>query len=329
MTIGWRPTAELGALHLRAAVLARVREFFTARAVLEVETPILVNHPVTDPNLQSVELPSPIETMQGPMFLQTSPEYAMKRLLASGSGDIYQVCKVFRASERGRLHNPEFTLIEWYRLGLTLEGLMAEVAALTLAILATALPEDSPGRGCEYLSYQEALQHHAGIDPLSCDARELAIAASAAGLSFESIAASTRDDLLDFLVSRCVGPRLGHGRLTFLHRYPRSQAALARVDPTDPRVALRFELYADGIELANGFHELADAADQRARFAAELLARARLGLPTHPVDEGLLAALQHGLPDCCGVAVGLDRVLMVASGAQHIDAVLALPMERA
>jgi lysyl-tRNA synthetase class 2 len=208
---------------------------------------------------------------------------------------------------------------------------MAEVAELVNAVLRASATTTiaAPGRPIEYVTYQDALRQHAGIDPLEGSPCDWAATARAAGLSMASIETAAPDALLDFLVGTRVGPRLGRDRLTFLHRYPRSQAALARLDPLDARVALRFELYADGVELANGFHELADADEQRARFDADNRARQRLGLPVVTADAALIAALEHGLPDCCGVALGLDRALMIASGSANIDDVLSFPIERA
>ncbi|MEZ5473781.1 MAG: EF-P lysine aminoacylase EpmA [Steroidobacteraceae bacterium] len=331
MTADWRPTATRSALEQRARLLQTIRAFFAARAVLEVETPALVRAGVTDPNLGSITALSGGAGVTLPFYLHTSPEYAMKRLLASGSGDIYQICKVYRANERGKLHNPEFTLLEWYRVGVSLDTLMAEVAELVNAVLRASATTTiaAPGRPIEYVTYQDALRQHAGIDPLEGSPCDWAATARAAGLSMASIETAAPDALLDFLVGTRVGPRLGRDRLTFLHRYPRSQAALARLDPLDARVALRFELYADGVELANGFHELADADEQRARFDADNRARQRLGLPVVTADAALIAALEHGLPDCCGVALGLDRALMIASGSANIDDVLSFPIERA
>jgi lysyl-tRNA synthetase class 2 len=317
----WRPTASRATLVARAAALRLTREFFAIREVLEVETPALINAPVTDVNLSSLQVR---EVERGtPRFLHTSPEYAMKRLLAAGSGDIYQICKVFRGSERGALHNPEFTMLEWYRLGFPLEALMAEVAALVLQLLG----ERGEYRNVEFVTYREAVLKYAGLDPLEASTDTLRLKAEALGLAQSS--AVSRDEALDFLMSSHVGPQLGRGSLTFLHRYPASQAALARLDGADSRVALRFELYADGIELANGFQELTHAPDQRARFEADQDERRRRELPVYPLDERLLAALTHGLPECSGVALGFDRVLMLALGATRIDEALAFPSERA
>jgi lysyl-tRNA synthetase class 2 len=252
-------------------------------------------------------------------FLHTSPEYAMKRLLAAGIGDIYQICHVVRGLERGRLHNAEFTLIEWYRLGFSLEDLMDEVETLVLALLGATRPG-------ERVSYREAFIRELALDPLAADLAELQRAARASGFD---PACAGRDELLDLLMATRVGPKLGAHALTFVHRYPASQAALAELDPHDARCALRFELYCEGVELANGFKELASGVEQRARFEQDRQERRKRGLPAPESDERLLAALDAGLPDCAGVALGFDRVVMLATGAQNIDAVLPFPTERA
>lgn len=317
----WRPTATNGALRQRAQALRTAREFFFARQVLEVETPAMVNAPVSDVNLGSVRVQ--MSGSDTPLFLHTSPEYTMKRLLAAGSGDIYQICHVYRGAERGRQHNPEFTLLEWYRLGFSLEALMGEVADLTRELLGAA---DLPA---EFLTYREAVRRHAGFDPLDADISELQRAAHALGLEATRAARLERDELLDLIVGAQVGPALGANALTFMHHYPASQAALARLDAGDARVALRFELYHRGIELANGYHELASSAEQRLRFAADQQSRNARGLPTFALDAHLVAALDAGLPDCAGVALGFDRVLMLAMNAASIDEVIAFPTERA
>jgi lysyl-tRNA synthetase class 2 len=377
----WRPTATRAVLQRRAQALAVVREFFAARSVLEVDTPVVVNAPVTDVHIHSAEVRFP--DAPGRFYLHTSPEFAMKRLLASGSGDLFQICHVARGLERGRHHNAEFTLIEWYRLGFSLDQLMDEVDALARTVLG---PVAQPMRS-ERSSYVEAFKATLGIDPLAASLEELRSIARAEGLvarrdqraqvaspsetaiagaaarptppdamsradaaarpalpdrapadttarpappDATSLAAiAERDELLEFLMGVKIGPRLGRGALTFVHRYPASQAALARLDPHDSRVALRFELYCEGIELANGFHELASASEQRARFEHDLAERRARGLPTDKMDELLLSALEAGLPECAGVAVGFDRLLMVATGATHIDQVMPFPIERA
>jgi lysyl-tRNA synthetase class 2 len=322
----WRPSATLEALRARAALLARTREFFAARSVLEVDTPLVVNSPVSDVHIASATVGLGEEkTGSGatpPLYLHTSPEYAMKRLLAAGSGDIYQICHVVRGNERGRLHNPEFTLIEWYRLGFSLGALMDEVEALVRILLGSA----HGARRGERLTYREAFARELSLDPFTAPDATLLEAARHRGL--ESGGAN-RDELLEFLMAVGVGPRLGRGALSFIHGYPATQAALARLDPQDPRAALRFELYCEGVELANGFHELQSPVEQRARFERDNAQRRHAGQPVRPPDERLLAALAAGLPDCAGVALGLDRTLMLALGAEHIDQVLGFPTGRA
>jgi lysyl-tRNA synthetase class 2 len=346
----WRPSASHAHLVERAALLRRAREFFAAREVLEVDTPLLVNAAVSDVHIHSarVRLTEPGVAQPGsaapapaapapPLFLHTSPEYAMKRLLAAGSGDIYQICHVVRGLECGRLHNPEFTLIEWYRTGFTLASLMDEVEALVRTLLGAA----SAARASERLSYREAFLRELALDPFSASEEALARAAQPLGFrraplppradrgATSSASAGARDEWLELLMASLVGPRLGRSALTFVHSYPASQAALARLDRADARVAERFELYCEGIELANGFHELAAADEQRARFEHDNAERRRLGLPLAAPDERLLAALAAGLPDCAGVALGFDRTLMLALGAGHIEQVLPFPTARA
>ena len=314
--IDWRPTAARATLERRAQMLASARRFFADRNVLEVDTPIVVHATVTDVHIESAR----VELSNAPgYFLHTSPEYAMKRLLAAGSGDIYQVCHVARGFERGRIHNCEFTLIEWYRTGFSLAQLMSEVEELSNALLGRV--------AAERLTYREAFLQHLRLDPFAATDSQLAEAAR--GFGYQSVGAASRDEWLEFLMATQVGPKLGLGRQTFIHGYPASQAALARLDPHDPRAALRFELYHEGVELANGFHELASAAEQRRRFETDLAERHRLGLPSYPLDERLLAALEAGLPDCAGVALGFDRLLMLATHARSIEEVLAFPTELA
>jgi elongation factor P--(R)-beta-lysine ligase len=315
----WRPTASRERLALRATLLARTRAFFAARAVMEVDTPALVNAAVTDTHIHSVA----VDVSAGVrMFLHTSPEYAMKRLLAAGMGDIYQICHVVRGFEQSRVHNTEFTLVEWYRLGFDLGALMEEVEALVRELCRTHPALQVPARR---LSYREVFRRHTGLDPL--DATRAQLLEVIAPLGYRT--PGGRDELLDLIMGALIGPELGHDCLTFIHGYPASQAALARLDPLDPRTAHRFELYMAGVELANGFHELAVADEQRARFAQDLRDRQQRGLPAPAMDERLLAALAAGLPECAGVAVGFDRVLMLAAGAAHIEEVLPFPTQTA
>jgi lysyl-tRNA synthetase class 2 len=337
----WRPTATRAMLDKRAALLARTRQFFADRGVLEVDTPMVVNAPVSDVHIHSARVyfaqagAAPTQhspdaqasvaaqpDASRPYFLHTSPEYAMKRLLAAGSGDIYQICHVVRGLERGRVHNAEFTLVEWYRIGFSLEQLMNEVDGLVRYLIGP----DASHAVTEQITYREVFLRELQIDPLTASPGELSNAARPLG--FDDPDAS-RDELLELLMGARIGPRLGVNGLTFVHGYPATQAALARLDPQDPRTARRFELYCDGLELANGFHELASASEQRARFEQDLLERRRAGLPTYDLDEHLLAALASGLPECAGVALGFDRTLMLATGASHIDEVLPFPIERA
>ena len=331
-TIDWRPSASRARLAQRAELLAATRDFFGERRLLEVETPMLVGAAVTDTHLESV----PARVGARTMHLHTSPEYAMKRLLAAGSGDIWQLCRVARGDERSRLHNPEFTLLEWYRCGWSMAQLIDEVAALLDAL---CLRAGAARRPLVVRRYADAFREMFGVDPLTASDAALGALARDAGLENGTAGHSgmteparttpTRDDLLDFLVGAKLGPTLGRGEWLALTHWPASQAALARLDTDDPRTALRFEVYADGIELANGFEELADPREQTARFAADNAARRRRGLPQHAPDERLLAALAAGLPPCSGVAVGFDRAVMVATGARSIDEVIAFTTEQA
>jgi lysyl-tRNA synthetase class 2 len=317
----WRPTASPEMLRLRAKVLAQIRGFFTNREVLEVETPLLASAPVTDLHLQALSC-----RYRGPgadegrkLFLQTSPEFAMKRLLVAETGAVYQICKAIRDGEAGGMHNPEFTILEWYRPGWNHHRLMDEVDELLQLVLGTA-----PG---DRLTYATIFERHASVDVFSASDEELVRRAETLGAAEPN--ALERDDLLDLLLSHVVEPQLGRNRPTFVHDYPASQASLARIRPGDPPVAERFEVFSDGIELANGYHELTDSAEQRQRFEADNAARRAAGLPEVPIDERLLAAMEHGLPDCAGVALGIDRLLMVAAGTREISDVLAFPIDRA
>jgi elongation factor P--(R)-beta-lysine ligase len=319
--VNWRPTAAWSALRRRAAMLAAARAFFAERGVLEVETPILSAAAVSDPQIESLH--TRIAGLAAPLYLCTSPEYAMKRLLAAGSGDIYQISKVFRDAERGRWHNPEFTLIEWYRLGYDDAALMSEVEALLHCVLAPICSVQP----AERLSYSAALQRHAGVDAHAASDAELAAAITRHGIVCRG--ELDRDAKLDLLMGMVVGPRLGLGRPCFIHDYPASQAALARLKPGTPPVAARFELYFGGVELANGFHELADAGTQRARFEQDQAQRRARGLEQRPLDEHLLAALAAGLPDCAGVALGFDRLAAIAAGAPQLADVMAFTIDNA
>jgi lysyl-tRNA synthetase class 2 len=319
----WRPTATHEILKLRARLLERIRAFFSARGVLEVETPILSHAGATDPHLQSLGTRYTGPGGPATLYLHTSPEFAMKRLLAAGAGSIWQVCKVFRDGESGRLHNPEFTMIEWYRVGFDHHRLMDEVALL----VKDALRDYVPLADTERLSYRQAFKQYAGIDPLAAD--DTAFRDCAARHGIAAPAGLDADGWCNLLMTHVIERRFPPDRISFVFDYPASQASLARRSPADPRVAERFETYVGPMELANGFHELADAREQRARFDDDNRRRRQAGLAPVPPDENLLAALDAGLPDCAGVALGFDRLLMIAAGVASIDEVIAFPFARA
>jgi len=311
----WRPTAAADQLKARARLLQDIREFFAGLGVMEVETPLISMAGNTDPEIHSMRTDSG-------SYLRTSPEFALKRLLASGSGDIYELGRVFRAGESGRSHNPEFTMLEWYRNGFSYQQLMDEVAALVKHC----------GRGkfdqwpIEKLSYRELFLHYLGIDPLSANATELSAAANKHGIDDIEL---ERKQWLDLLIGAVIQPALPGHSLTFVSEFPADQAALARVGNTTPPVAERFELYLGRTELANGYQELTDAVEQRRRFDAENTLREKRGQPKCKVDHQLVKALEHGLPECAGVALGVDRLLMAVCGADTISEVTAFPFSRA
>lgn len=314
--MNWQSSASIETLRLRAVLLRQTRDFFAARNVLEVETPLLSRSAITDPHLASAQVQ--LAELPDSFYLHTSPEFFMKRLLAAGSGDIWQTCKVFRGAEQGRRHNPEFTMIEWYRLGIDHHALMDEVALL--------LRELIPGLGDEQrLTYAEAFEQHAQLDPFTATREQLEAEVGKFGLDPRGL---DRDALLDAIASHQVHPRLGHEGIVFVHAFPASQAALARLDMKDSRCAQRFEVFVNGIELANGFHELSSADEQRQRFENENRRRDASGLPQMPLDEHLLQALEAGLPDCSGVALGFDRAVMLAAGVDHISDVISFDFDR-
>jgi elongation factor P--(R)-beta-lysine ligase len=323
--IDWRPSASLEMLRARADLLARIRDFFRHAGVLEVETPACSRFGVTDPAIESLttRYTGPGAAQGGLRYLHTSPEFPMKRLLAAGSGPIYQLCRVFRNGELGSRHNPEFSLLEWYRPGFDHHQLMHEVACLIRSLADRDLP-------IERLSYAEAFERQLGIEPHTATVQQLqasAIEHQIAGA--EDLLLEDRDGWLDLLLSHLIEPHLGVEGMTFLYDYPSTQAALSRVRPGNPSVAERFELYLSGVEIANGFHELVDAAEQRQRFLDDNRRREAMGLATVPPDEHLLAALEAGMPDSAGVAVGVDRLLMILTGSRHIRQTLAFDAERA
>jgi lysyl-tRNA synthetase class 2 len=321
----WRSGASPDLLRQRAKLLGRIRAFFADRLVMEVETPVLAAAGVTDPQLENLEtgFAMPGDACVRRLYLQTSPEYAMKRLLASDCGPIYQICKVFRNGEAGRLHNPEFTMVEWYRPGFGYRDIMEDTEDLLIYTLGIDQ--------CRHISYRAAFLAHAGLDPFDAADDVIGARAASLGLDAGSARGMERDDFLDFILSEQVAPQLGRDRPVFLCEYPASQAALARIieAPGAAPVAARFEVFIQGMEIANGFEELTDGDEQRRRFERDNARRRALGRKEKPLDERLLGALAHGLPDCAGVALGLDRLLMVQAGRRRLDEVLAFPLERA
>ena len=316
----WRPTAALETLRLRAQLLGRARAYFAQTGTMEVETPLLVQAAVTDVHLESLAVHRSDGTRIG--FLHTSPEYAMKRLLCAGAPDSYQVAHVFREGERGRRHNPEFTMIEWYRLGIDHVGLMRDVDALLRALLEPVRPVGPT----VHVTYAEAFEAALQVDPLTATTDVIEAALRRAELDVPDSLRGDRDGLLDLGMSLCVAPRFAEDRITFVRDFPASQAALARISGP---VAARFEAFWGGLELANGFHELGEPQEQAQRFAADAAARRARNQPARGADQLFLAALAAGLPACAGVALGFDRVVMVAAGARSIDEVVAFPIERA
>lgn len=320
MTIHWQPTAPLTQLKQRAAILAMIRDFFAQREVLEVDTPAMSQATVTDIHLHTFQTTfvGPGFADGQPLYLMTSPEFHMKRLLAAGSGPIYQVCKSFRNEESGRFHNPEFTMLEWYRPGFDHHDLMDEMDALLQLIL---------GNGAaERMTYQQAFIDVLGVCPLEGSMAELKAVAAHLGLADIAEPEQDRDTLLQLLFSVGVEPKIGQQVPVFVYDFPASQAALAQINPQDSRVAERFEVYFKGIELANGFHELSDGDEQLSRFEADNLKRQDMGLAPQPIDMHLIEALRAGFPDCAGVALGVDRLIMLSLGVDHIDQVSAFPI---
>jgi len=309
--MNWRPTASRTVLARRAGILADIRAHFASEGVLEVDTPLLGIAGAGDPAIESVAL----ELDGRRYYLQTSPESAMKRLLAAGSGDIYQVCKAFRHEERSALHRCEFTILEWYRLGFDHHRLMDDVAALVARVL--------PGLRLARASFAELSARCGAPDPHLAPTAALAEFAQDVGLRLSAADSGDRVLLLDLLLSELVRRAWPAGEGGFVYDFPLEQAAYARVRDESPPVASRFELVIDGVELANGWHELNDLAEQRARHDAELAARGARGQPSMPPDPRLLAALATGLPDCAGVAIGIDRLVMLAMGGCDIAGALA------
>ncbi len=325
MQVDWQPDCSIEHLRLRAQTLANIRQFFADHSVLEVETPLLGQSIGTDPQLEFFTTQYFLPPSQQNLFLQTSPEFAMKRLLAAGSGSIYQICKSFRNGEVGRFHNPEFTMLEWYRVGFDLRQLMDEIADLIGKLFAGKLSGDT-----ESFSYQEVFLRFTGLEALDFDYENYCAYAMANNLpEAASICGHDHATWLDFLFSHKVQPHLGAHNLSMVYGYPACHSSLARVNQYDARVVERVELFINGIELGNGYYELLNADEQSQRFDNEIAIRQQKNLPSVNKDWRLISALESGLPDCSGVAIGIDRLLMLLSNSSSIKEVLSFAVSRA
>lgn len=324
--INWQPTCGIAQLRLRARLLAFIRQFFAERDVLEVETPLLCHTTGTDPLLAFFATDYHFLPQPQTFFLQTSPEFAMKRLLAAGSGSIYQICKAFRNGESGRFHNPEFTMLEWYRVGFDLQQLMDEVGEL----ISTILEPRFPAKVVEKITYTDLFEQKTGLNPVAFSVVDYQNYAQEHGFP-EACDLCGNDHALwlDFLFSFIIQPELGQQSVCLVYGYPALLSSLARVNPENTAITDRFEVFVEGIELGNGFFELADSREQERRFDQEIIERKSKGLPEVKKDHYLLAALTAGLPDCSGVAIGVDRLLMLLDDSDTIDDVLTFPVARA
>ncbi len=307
--MNWRPSATLETIRERARIYQKIRVFFETRGILEVDTPLLSTATNTDAHITSIEA----SNLGLPLYLQTSPEFAMKRLLAANTGSIYQICHAFRAGEQGGRHRPEFTLLEWYRTGFEYQRLMDEMEQLIDCL------SDRENQ-FQRITYRALFLDETGIDINSIELPELRRRCDRLLRGTDSSTLDF-DQCLDLLIALVLAPAMqGY---VFVYDYPLSQAALARVSERNSEVAERFELFHDGLELANGFSELTDAQLQGKRFQADNRQREDNALPRYPIDQRLLAALENGLPECAGVALGLDRLLMVLLGLDSIDQVMS------
>lgn len=316
------PATIVAITKLRSKVIQQVRQFFYDRNVLEVETPTLSQASIPDPNIYSLTTDIQFGPDSKTYFLQTSPEFHMKRLLASGCGSIFQICKAFRNSEAGSNHNPEFTILEWYQLNYGIEELMTETSDLLTHLMQT--------QPASKISYQAIFKQFLNIDPLNIDMktlREFAIALDAE--QYSALDFSHKDDWLNVLFANHIEPHLGTEQPTMIYHYPASQSALARINSIDSRIAERFEVFYKGVELGNGFNELTDPDEQLRRFESNNIERCIRNLPTIPIDFNFIRALKKGLPMCSGIAMGLDRIMMLITNKRHINEILAFPFEKA
>lgn len=326
MTMGtdnWRPSASIEVLKHRGVVLQKIRQFFIERDVFEVDTPALSHATVTDEHLYSfsTQFTHPFATQTNTLYLQTSPEFAMKRLICAGSGAIYQICKSFRNEESGRFHNPEFTMLEWYRPGFDHLMLMTEIDELIQMVLGCGI--------AERVTYQDIFKQYLGCCPLTTSLADIKTLASQYGYDDLAANENNKDTLLMLLFSQHVEPNIGQQRPCFVMDFPASQAALAKISAINPLVAERFELYFQGIELANGYNELTDGPEQLRRFEQDNIKRQNIGLDMMPIDQNFIAAINVGLPACAGVALGIDRLLMLALDCSKIGQVIAFENSRA
>jgi lysyl-tRNA synthetase class 2 len=306
----------------KASILSDIRTFFAERNVVEVETPLLSHGTVTDVYLDALSCRYDfLANGSKDLYLQTSPEFAMKRLLASGYGCIYQICKAFRHEGHGRYHNPEFTIIEWYRLGFDIFSLMVEVDTLLMTILKCS--------SADKLTYQHAFLEFVNLDPLTTNKQECLDLILQHNCHSVWLDSADVDTLLQFIFSEIIEHKIGRQRPCFIYNFPASQASLAKLDNNDPRIASRFECYYQGIELLNGFDELSDSQQLLLRFELDNKRRVLAGLPLKEVDQRFIDALEKGLPICSGVALGLDRLIMLALSANHIDQTLTFNINNA
>lgn len=326
MTDNWKPGCSIELIHLRAKLLHEIRAFFYANNVLEVETPILCQAAGTDPYLEPFTSQQSTAAEKNGLYLQTSPEFAMKRLLAANTQSIYQICKAFRQGESGRFHNPEFTILEWYRVGFNLQQLMDDVEHL----LSQFIPMERFPDKAERISYSDIFVQYTGLNALQFDLAAYQSFAELQGYPEASeLCGLDYAAWLDFLFSHSVQAHIGKTALCMVYDYPACLPSLARLNSANPLLVERVEVFLQGVELGNGYFELSDAQEQARRFEQDILLRERNGSAKVDKDERLLAALQSGLPDCSGIAIGLDRLLMVISQKNTIDEVLAFTIKNA
>lgn len=315
----WEPSANIDSLIKKAKTIQQIRNFFQQKNVLEVQTPILSSFPITDLHLENLKTEFNHGSINKTFYLQTSPEYHMKRLICAGSGSIFQILPVFRNDELGRIHNPEFLMLEWYRINFSMFELIDEIDELLRLVLGC--------KKCEKYSYNQLFAQFVGIDLLSASLNELCQKAKSSG--FQNPEQLEFNDLAQFLFSYYVEPNIGLDAPAVVYNFPKSQASLAKICPKDPRVAQRFEVYYKGLELANGFCELNDYQEQYQRFLQDNQLRQQYNKENKEIDMNLIAALKAGMPNCSGVALGLDRLIMLKLDKKNISEVMAFSFDRA